>query len=160
EAGQEAAERQLVATARAAGVRFCGPNSLGGLNPGAGFCGSLSGAPRNPPPGGGGIAHLSQNGGLGGALLRRLSERGVGLGRFVSVGNQADLDLADYVDALVDDQAVRVLALFVEGVADGRKLVRALRRARAQGKPVVVYKAGRSREGQAVVRSHTAALAG
>jgi acyl-CoA synthetase (NDP forming) len=60
----------------------------------------------------------------------------------------------------VDDPAVRVLALFVEGVADGRKLVRALRRARDHDKPVVVYKAGRSPEGQGAIRSHTGALAG
>jgi acetate---CoA ligase (ADP-forming) len=160
EAGQEAAERQLVATARAAGVRFCGPNSLGIMNPDAGFCGSFSGALVMPPQIGGDIAYLSQSGALGGAFMSRLWERGIAICRFVSVGNQADLDLADYVDALVDDPGVRVLALFVEGLADGRKLVRALRRARAHGKPVVVYKAGRSREGQAVVRSHTAALAG
>jgi acyl-CoA synthetase (NDP forming) len=160
EAGDEAAEQRLVAAARAAGVRLCGPNTLGVLNPDARFCASFSGALVRTPRTGGDVAYLSQSGALGGAFMSRLWEGGVGVCRFVSVGNQADLDLADYVDALVDDAAVRVLALFVEGVADGRKLVRALRRARDHGKPVVVYKAGRSREGQAAIRSHTGALAG
>jgi acyl-CoA synthetase (NDP forming) len=160
EAGEAAAERRLVAAARAAGVRFCGPNSLGILNPDAGFCGSFSGALVMTPHPGGEIAYLSQSGALGGAFMSRLWERGIGVCRFVSVGNQADLDLADYVEALIDDPAVRVFALFVEGVADGRKLARALRRAREHGKPVVVYKAGRSREGQGAIRSHTGALAG
>jgi acyl-CoA synthetase (NDP forming) len=160
EAGDEAAEQRLVAASRAAGVRLCGPNTLGVLNPDARFCASFSGALVRTPRTGGDIAYLSQSGALGGAFMSRLWEGGVGVCRFVSVGNQADLDLADYVDALVDDAQVRVFALFVEGVADGRKLVRALRRARDHGKPVVVYKAGRSREGQAAVRSHTGALAG
>jgi acyl-CoA synthetase (NDP forming) len=160
EAGEEAAEHRLAAAARAAGVRLCGPNTLGVLNPDARFCASFSGALVRAPRTGGDIAYLSQSGALGGAFMSRLWEAGIGICRFVSVGNQADLDLADYVDALVDDPAVRVLALFVEGVADGRKLVRALRRARDHDKPVVVYKAGRSPEGQGAIRSHTGALAG
>lgn len=160
EAGDVAAEAELVATARAAGVRFCGPNSLGILNPDARYCASFSAALVMPPLAGGQIAYLSQSGALGGAFLSTLWERGISVSRFVSVGNQADLDLADYVDALVDDAGVRVIALFVEGVRDGRKLGAALARARAAGKPVVVYKAGRSLEGQAAVRSHTGALAG
>jgi acetate---CoA ligase (ADP-forming) len=160
EAGDEAAERRLVAAARAAGVRLCGPNTLGVLNTESRYCASFSGALVRPPLAGGEIAYVSQSGALGGAFMSRLWERGIGVCRFVSVGNQADLDLADYVDALADDRAVRVLALFVEGVADGRKLLGALARARDHGRPVVVYKAGRSPEGQSAVRSHTAALAG
>lgn len=160
EAGDPAAEGELVAAARASGVRFCGPNSLGILNPDARYCASFSAALVMPPLAGGDIAYLSQSGALGGAFLSTLWERGIAVSRFVSVGNQADLDLADYVDALVDDPGARVIALFVEGVRDGRKLCEALGRARAAGKPVVVYKAGRSREGQAAIRSHTGALAG
>jgi acyl-CoA synthetase (NDP forming) len=160
EAGQAEAERRLVEVARGAGVRFCGPNTLGILNPDARFYGTFSGALAMTPPTGGEIAYLSQSGALGGAFMTRLWEQGIGICRFVSVGNQADLDLADYVDALVEDTSVRVLALFVEGVADGRKLGRALGRARERGKPVVVYKAGRTREGQSAIRSHTGALAG
>jgi len=160
EAGDPAAEAELAAAARAAGVRFCGPNSLGILNPEARYCASFSAALVMSPLGGGEIAYLSQSGALGGAFLSTLWERGIAVSRFVSVGNQADLDLADYVDALVDDPGARVITLFVEGVRDGRKLCEALGRARAAGKPVVVYKAGRSREGQAAIRSHTGALAG
>jgi acyl-CoA synthetase (NDP forming) len=160
EAGNEEAERRLVAAARASGVRFCGPNTLGILNPEARLCASFSGALNMPPLPGGEIAYLSQSGALGGSFMTRLWDRGIAVSRFVSVGNQADLDMADYVDALVDDPAARVIALFVEGVADGRKLCRALGRAREAGKPVVVYKAGRSQEGQVAIRFHTGALAG
>src|SRR5262249_22472651 len=149
-----------MAPAPAAGLRFCGPNSLGGINPAAAFCGSFSGALVMPPQIGGEIAYLSQSGALGGAFMTRLWERGIGICRFVSVGNQADLDLADYVDALVEDPAVRVLALFVEGLADGRKLGRGLRRGAGARQPAVVYKAGRTPEGQSAIRSHTGALAG
>ncbi|MFQ5521710.1 MAG: acetate--CoA ligase family protein, partial [Candidatus Methylomirabilia bacterium] len=160
EAGNEEAERRLVATAREAGVRFCGPNTVGILNPEARFLASFSGALNIAPPLGGEIAYLSQSGALGGSFMSRLWERGIAISRFVSVGNQADLDMADYVDALVDDPAAKVIAIFLEGVSDGRKFCHALLRAREAGKPVVVYKAGRSLEGQAAIRSHTGALAG
>ncbi|MFQ5898943.1 MAG: acetate--CoA ligase family protein [Candidatus Methylomirabilia bacterium] len=160
EAGNEEAERRLVATAREAGVRFCGPNSVGVLNPEARFHASFSGALNIAPPLGGEIAYLSQSGALGGSFMSRLWERGIAISRFVSVGNQADLDMADYVDALVDDEAAKVIAIFLEGVGDGRKLCRALLRAREAGKPVVVFKTGQSLEGQAAIRSHTGALAG
>ncbi|MBI4608924.1 MAG: acetate--CoA ligase family protein [Candidatus Rokubacteria bacterium] len=160
EAGNDAAERRLVEAGRAAGVRFCGPNCLGVLNPEARFFASFSGALNMPPLAGGEIAYVSQSGALGGSFLTRLWDRGIAVSRFVSVGNQADLDMADYVDALVDDPAAKVIVLFLEGVVDGRKLCRALARAREAGKPVVVYKAGRTREGAAAIRSHTGALAG
>ncbi|MFQ5840729.1 MAG: acetate--CoA ligase family protein, partial [Candidatus Methylomirabilales bacterium] len=160
EAGDIEAERRLVVAAREGGVRFCGPNTVGILNPEARFHASFSGALNLPPLVGGEIAYLSQSGALGGSFLTRLWERGVAISRFVSVGNQADLDVADYVDALVDDPAAKVIAIFLEGVLDGRKLMQALLRAREAGKPVVVYKAGRSQVGQAAIRSHTGALAG
>jgi acyl-CoA synthetase (NDP forming) len=160
EAGAEEAERELTRAARASGIRFCGPNSLGVLNPEARLCASFSAALHMPPLAGGEIAYVSQSGALGGSYLSRLWEKGIAVSRFVSVGNQADLDIADYVDVLVDDPGARVIALFIEGVRDGRKLGRALARARDAGKPVVVYKAGRSREGQAAIRSHTGVLAG
>ncbi len=160
EAGNVEAERRLVASARASGVRFCGPNCLGILNPEARFFASFSGALNMPPLPGGEIAYLSQSGALGGSFMTRLWERGIAISRFVSVGNQADLDTSDYIDALVNDPAAKVIALFLEGVSDGRKLCAALARARQAGKPVVVYKAGWSQEGKAAVRSHTGALAG
>ncbi|MGH7321320.1 MAG: acetate--CoA ligase family protein [Candidatus Rokuibacteriota bacterium] len=160
ETGNIEGERQLRAAGRAAGVRFCGPNSLGILNPEARFCASFSGILAMSPLPGGEIAYLSQSGALGGAFISRLWDRGIAIRRFVSVGNQTDLDLADYLDALLEDAASRVIALFVEGVTNGRKLCRALARAREAGKPVVVYKAGRSEEGRATIRSHTGVLAG
>ncbi len=160
EAGNPEGERRLVAAARASGVRFCGPNSLGILNPEARFLASFSGALNMSPLRGGEIAYVSQSGALGGSFISRLWDRGIAISRFVSVGNQADLDMADYIDALVDDSAAKVIALFVEGVSDGRKLCRALTRARDAGKPVVAYKAGRSEEGQAAILSHTGVLAG
>ncbi len=160
ETGNTEGERQLRTAGRAARIRFCGPNSLGILNPEARFCASFSGILAMSPLPGGEIAYLSQSGALGGAFISRLWDRGIAISRFVSVGNQADLDLADYLDALLEDTASRVIALFVEGVANGQKLCRALVRAREAGRPVVVYKAGRSEEGRATIRSHTGVLAG
>ncbi|MFA6028444.1 MAG: acetate--CoA ligase family protein [Elusimicrobiota bacterium] len=80
----------------------------------------------------------------------------------VTVGNQMDVTVSDYVDQAVDDDSLRVLLVYLEGLqpGDGLRLARAIRRARAAGKTVVVYKAGRTPTGQKAVMGHTASIAG
>ncbi len=71
-----------------------------------------------------------------------------------------DLDVADFVDYLADDPTTSVIALYIEGLRDSEKFTRAARKARSAGKPVVVYKVGRSEAGAHAANSHTGALAG
>jgi acyl-CoA synthetase (NDP forming) len=95
-----------------------------------------------------------------GTLLSRGAARGLGYAKMISVGNEADLGVAELVELLADDPQTQVIALFLETVRDAERLARAARKAHAAGKPIVAYKLGRSALGEALARSHTGALAG
>jgi acyl-CoA synthetase (NDP forming) len=109
---------------------------------------------------GGCLSLVSQSGAF---LVTRLSCAGHLPMRYaVSIGNQLDLRLSDFITALAQDQETRVVATYVEGFQPGDLLAtaQAARKAAAAGKWVVMYKGGRSAEGQAAASSHTGALAG
>ncbi len=108
----------------------------------------------------GGIGVVSQSGGILGAVLSRAAARGVGLSKLVSTSNEADLDLADFIDYLADDPATRVIALYVESVRHPDKFRAAALKAARAGKPVVAFKIGRSEAGARAAVSHTGAMAG
>jgi acyl-CoA synthetase (NDP forming) len=160
EAGDPAAERALAAAADAHGMGLCGPNTIGAATPGTALYATFTGAVQADRPVTGGIALVTQSGALGGSLLSQAWERGAGVSRFVSVGNQAQLAIADYLQFLARDEQTRVACVVVESVPDGPAFVAALAAMRAAGKPVVALKTGRSAVGGAAVRSHTGALAG
>lgn len=148
----EARQAELLRVARAAGIRFVGPNCNGMWSASAGLSLFSNRAPRA-----GHIAFISQSGAFGGALLSAADERGYGVSRFVSSGNQADLNDADYLEYLGDDPETKVIAFYIEGLREGRRFLAAARRV-AVRKPVVVYKAGRNQVGARAVRSHTGSL--
>lgn len=160
EAGAAALQAALAAKARAGGIRLVGPNSAGFVNVAADMVASISMVCRIRPFRKGPVAFVTQSGALGGSMLGRGMETGIGFSHWISTGNEADLDAADYVLHLLGQPEVEVVALFLEGVRDGAKLVAAARKAAALGKPIVVYKTGRSEVGAAAAASHTGALAG
>jgi acyl-CoA synthetase (NDP forming) len=86
--------------------------------------------------------------------------RGIGISRFISVGNQAQLTTADYLNFLATDPATTCVGVLLEGVTDGAPLVAALERLRDAGKHVVALKVGRGAMAAAAVKSHTGSLAG
>ena len=156
-----AAEEQLVATARAAGVRLIGPNCMGLMNAQhnlAATSGVVMGSIDHLPVGGIGLA--SQSGALMGAMISRGVDVGAGFSCAVSVGNQSDLDLNDFFEYLIDDPVTEVICLYMEGVKDGARFTALLARAAAAGKPVCIAKSGRSEAGARAAASHTASLAG
>lgn len=155
-----ALEHDIVAIARAGGMRLLGPNCLGVINAPArlAFSPSVTMAVAALPAGRVGIA--SQSGALMTSMFMRGHDAGVGFSSCISVGNQADLELADAFEYLVDDDATGAVCLYVEGIKDLARFRAAARRARAQGKPVVAVKAGRTGAGAQMARSHTGALAG
>jgi len=136
-------------------IRVLGPNCLGWIRPSRRL--NLTFAPGMPEPGG--IAFISHSGALAVAILDWARERRMGFSLFASLGNQADLNESDLLEAAAADAETRVIAAYMEGVADGRRFFETLRAAAAV-KPVVVLKAGRSAEGARAVSSHTGALAG
>lgn len=162
DAGHEGAalEARVREVAAAAGMRLVGPNCLGLFNvtDRAMLSSSLALEVERVKPGG--IGMVSQSGALMGALVSLGHRHGAGFSRCVSVGNQADLELCDFLDYLIEDPATRVITLYIEGLKDPARLAPLLRRARAAGKPVLCVKAGRSEAGAQAARSHTASLAG
>jgi len=150
------AQADLLATARAAGLRLVGPNCMGVYSGPAKLNGTYF---WDLPTAPGGIGIVSQSGAYGGLIFRHLGSRGLGIARFLSIGNQADVELAEVLEYFADDSECSLVACFVESVRDGRRFVRAAERLTAS-KPVVVLKGGRSDAGRRAAGSHTGSLAG
>lgn len=105
------------------------------------------------------IAVLSQSGAMAGAVARHLQDGGIGCAYVVSVGNEAVLTVADYLDWCLQQDDVRVVLLFIEGLRDGERLLRLIERAVASGVRVVALKCGNSEAGMKAAASHTGKLA-
>jgi acetate---CoA ligase (ADP-forming) len=160
EAGAQELQDELVTIARRGGIRFCGPNTAGVVNVKDHMVASISMACDMNPFRSGEIAFLTQSGALGGSMLGRAMDQGIGFSHWVSTGNEADLDTADYLDYLIDEDQVRVFTLFTEGIRNGEKFLRVCRKAAKAHKPIVIYKTGLSDISAAAAKSHTGALAG
>jgi acyl-CoA synthetase (NDP forming) len=160
ETGGDGERRQQALVAAAGGMRLLGPNTIGLVNLVDRITLSASGALEleNLPVGR--IAVVSQSGGILGSLLSRAAARGIGFSRLVATGNEADLEIADFVDFLAQDEATSVIALYIESLRRPREFLRAAARAREAGKEIVAFKVGRSAAGAAAAASHTGALAG
>ncbi|MEV4751183.1 GNAT family N-acetyltransferase [Streptosporangium sp. NPDC049248] len=149
EAGQRAAESELLRVCRTAGMRLIGPNCLGVVNTGARLNASF--LPHRPVRGR--VALMSQSGAVGAALLDRLD-----VSSFVSVGNKADVSGNDLLEYWEDDDDTGVIALYLESFGNPRRFARITRRV-GKRKPVLLVKSGRGKAGGRAVRSHTAAAA-
>ncbi len=160
EAGEEGARRQQQLMEAAGAMRILGPNTIGLVNLTDGIVLSASGALEMDHFPLGSIGVISQSGGILGSLLSRAAARGIGLSKLISTSNEADLELADFIDHLADDEATRVIALYVETVRNPDKFRAATLKAATAGKPVVAFKIGRSEAGAKAATSHTGALAG
>jgi acyl-CoA synthetase (NDP forming) len=147
-------EREVVRRARQAGIRLIGPNCIGIYCPAAKIAFG-PGSPRAPGP----VGFLSQSGGNAADLLSVAAPRGIRFSKAISYGNAADLNESDFLEYLTEDPETRIIAAYIEGVKDGRRFFRAMRRAAAR-KPVIVLKGGRTESGGRAVFSHTASLAG
>ncbi|KSW10744.1 hypothetical protein CF15_08155 [Pyrodictium occultum] len=153
-----ALEERLVEAARRHGLRVLGPNCIGVYSPSTGVNATFFVPGRQGLPGPGPVAFVSQSGALGAAVLDWAEARGVGISRFASLGNKADVDEADLLSYLRGDPETRSIALYVEGVDDGPRFRGALEET-TPVKPVVVLKAGRSGAGARAAASHTGSLA-
>ena len=162
ETGEEGRRKQeeVLAIARAGGVRVLGPNCIGILSIQPSFALSINAVLEMDHIKAGPFAIVSQSGSMTGGLLSRGLGRGAGFSKLISVGNEADIGVGELTDMLVDDPHTGAILLFLETLRDADRLAHAARRAYAANKPVVVYKLGRSDIGQDLAASHTGALAG
>ncbi|MFC1896626.1 acetate--CoA ligase family protein [Thermodesulfobacteriota bacterium] len=148
-----ALQKQVTDIAREGGLRFVGPNCFGIWNAAS----RMNTLPVVPPEGD--IAFISQSGSQTHLVARVAATKGYGLSKIISVGNQADLDVADYLEYLTADPDTKAVCIYLEGFKDGRKLF-GIAREMAGKKPVVVYKTGKNPGSARVAMSHTAALIG
>ncbi|MCA3361847.1 MAG: acetate--CoA ligase family protein [Roseomonas sp.] len=162
EAGPEgrALQERLLATAKAAGVRLLGPNSMGLVNLNARTACSVNAALEAESLPAGRIALVSQSGSMMGAIMARGAPRGIGFSHLIGTGNEADLTASEIAGMLVEDPGVDAVLLFLEAIRAPEKLAAAARRAHALGKPIIAFKLGRSSFGAELAGSHTGALAG
>jgi len=149
---QLALEHRVVQRVRAAGAVLVGPNCLGIADTSTGVNLAFGDFAAGP------VALVSQSGNLALELALVAEERGLGFSRFVSVGNQADLHVADLIEDLAAHDATRVIAVYAEDFGDGRGFVRAAMQAYQASKPVVLLTVGSSTAGARAARSHTGAL--
>jgi acyl-CoA synthetase (NDP forming) len=106
------------------------------------------------------VGVIAQSGGIGFALFNRGKAAGIGFSYVISTGNEADLNMADFLDYMVEDANTHAVMLFCEAVRDGPAFVAALAKAREKRKPVIAIKIGRSEAGSRASASHTASLSG
>jgi acetyltransferase len=157
ESGPQGAEleKKLAQECRRQGVRCIGPNCLGVMSPVTRLNASFGAA----MPKAGRIAFFSQSGALGTAILDVAVGEDMGISRFISYGNKADVDETDLIEALGEDRQTDVILGYVESINDGPKFMDVCGRV-TRSKPVVVFKSGRTGAGARAASSHTGSLAG
>jgi acyl-CoA synthetase (NDP forming) len=153
-------QRDIVAKARAGGMRLIGPNCMGLINVPGKVPLTVNAVLNTEKLSAGPLSVISQSGSMLGTLISRGQARGLGFSKLVSVGNECDLGVGEIANLLVDDPETGVILLFLETFRDADQLAVAARRSFAAGKPMIVYKLGRSDVGRSAAASHTGAMVG
>lgn len=147
-------ESRLAVMARQNGIRVIGPNCLGLHYPKQGLAFHTNFTRKS-----GSVGLIAQSGGNSSYAIRGGEDRGIYFGKVISYGNACDLNETDFLEYLTEDPETEIIALYVEGVKDGRRFFKALRKATSV-KPVIVYKGGFTEGGTRAAASHTGAIAG
>ncbi len=147
-------EAEICSLAKEAGIRLIGPNCMGVYSPKAGLSFAAD-FPKETGP----VAFICQSGGNAIHFVRLASRRGVRFSKVVAYGNACDLDESDLLEYLITDPETKIIAVYIEGVKDGRRF-REVLRAVAKTKPVIVLKGGVTEAGIKAATSHSGTLAG
>ena len=153
-------QRQLVSIARRSGMRVVGPNCMGLISPLANMALTSSLVLEIERMHTGRIGLVSQSGALMVSIFNKAHDAGIGFSLCVSLGNQCDLEICDFIDYLVADPNTSAICAYVEGFVDGQRFLRSAAACRAAGKPLILVKTGRTEAGVRAAQSHTASLAG
>lgn len=154
EIGNDELEAALVAAAREGGVGIIGPNCQGINYPASKICLSWPLIQRA-----GGMALISQSGTIAAALGDRADKEGIGIAGLVALGNRCDIDESDLIEFFGADPNTDVIAVYLEGIRDGKKFLEVGGRV-GKAKPVLVLKGGRTERGRKAAESHTRSIAG
>jgi len=151
----EQMQEEMAHLARQGGMVLVGPNCNGIMSPFNQLYCTMP--PNYPDPGP--FAVIGHSGNVASTVVRNLMSWGLGVSRYVSSGNEADLHMEDYLEFLEQDERTRVILMYMEGIRNGRKFLEVVRRVNRK-KPVLALKAGVTPAGSMAARSHTAAVAG
>ncbi len=148
-----AIEERVVQVAQKYGIRFVGPNCIGVISIENGFCAPF---PRLKPfVSLGDVSMISQSGGVGMSVMNHMATEGIGLNKFVSVGNMLDVSAEDLLAYMIEDEGTQIIFVYLESIRDGRRLMELARRS---PKPILVFKSNIGRLGKRIAASHTASL--
>jgi len=152
-----ARQQRLARICREGGVRLVGPNCIGSSNFSTGAVLSFASVFTDTAPLDGPVGIISQSGGVGVCAYALLRAQGIGVRYVITSGNEADVDTADYMQALAADDAVKLVLLYIENVSDLQRMRAALEAAARRGLPVLALRAGCSAEGMRSAGCHTGA---
>jgi acetyltransferase len=169
EVGREDLETEIGRISRGSGMRILGPNTIGLLDTGTGVNSLFLQSTKNLPDGReivsllkplkGNVVVVTQSGHLGEVISEELAANGVGIRALVGTGNQLDVSVEDIIEYFTDDEETKVIALYLEGISDGRRFLKVAAKA-AEKKPVVVLKVGKTEVGAKAALTHTASMVG
>ena len=162
EVGPEGAawQAELTELARTSGTRVIGPNCLGVFNHAHHFYPTFTSSLEYAPPLAGNIGVASQSGAYGSHIYMAARKKRLGINYWLTTGNEADVHTAEAIRLLAEADDVHTIMAYAESIKDGPMLVDALEVARANRKPVIIMKVGRTATGAEAASSHTASLAG
>ena len=152
-------EEQLIKIARKHGIRIIGPNCIGVFDGETRLDTFFYPPEKMKRPGPGRISFITQSGTFGVTFLEWASNSSLGVRRLVSIGNKCDVDEIELLEYLSKDPKTHVIALHLENISDGRRLIEVAKRISSK-KHIVVYKSGRTESGAKAAMSHTGSLAG
>lgn len=169
EVGRGAQEKEIGRIAASRGMRILGPNTIGVVDTRSGVDSLFLRSTKSLPGGGeiismlkpleGKVTIITQSGHLGQIISEKLAANGIGIRALVGTGNQLDVSVEEVIQYFADDEHTAVIAVYVEGLRDGRNFMRAAAYA-ARRKPLVVFKVGKTSVGARAALTHTASLVG
>lgn len=169
EAGEKRLQEKIAQIAMKHGMRILGPNTIGVLDTISGVdmlflpsekksaSGKMVSSLVKPVKGG--VVIITQSGHLGEVISEKLTANRVGVRALVGVGNQLDVSIEDVIAFFAEDEHTKVMAVYFEGLKDGRRFMR-LASASAKRKPIVVFKVGKTSAGASAALTHTASMVG
>ncbi|MFM9991969.1 MAG: acetate--CoA ligase family protein [Burkholderiaceae bacterium] len=154
------AQTTLIKKARLAGLRILGPNCIGVANAQDRFAATFATMWQDGWQSPGCTAIVSQSGAMASYFYVMLKDRGIGISKWCSTGNEGDIDIAEFISYVAEDNQTRIVIAAMEGISNGTRLLDAVRKISVSKKPVIFIKLGRSKVGQLAAASHTGSLAG
>jgi len=149
----QALEHQMMRIAEQYDMRFVGPNCIGAISMENGFCVPFPRLTKFIKEGS--VSMISQSGGVGMSVLNLMANEGVGLNKFVSVGNMLNIDAEDVLEYLIEDEGTELIFMYLESIRDGRRLMEV---AKTSPKPILAFKSNIGNLGNSIALSHTASL--